>query len=186
MHAPSPNNALRPYVFLLTLVATLGGLLFGYDSAVISGATESLRIVFVDPQHLSPSAAASSHGFIVASALIGCIIGACSGAWVSTALGRKRGLIIAAVLFLVSSLGSSMPELGFAPLGTAGPDQYWNFVVYRILGGIGIGLASMLSPMYIAEIAPARVRGNLVAWNQMAIVFGLVVVYFVNYGIARS
>jgi SP family xylose:H+ symportor-like MFS transporter len=185
MHAPS-SSALKPYVFLLTLVATLGGLLFGYDSAVISGATESLRIVFVDPQHLSPAAAASSHGFIVASALIGCIIGACSGAWVSTALGRKRGLIIAAVLFLVSSLGSSMPELGFAPLGTADQHQYWNFVVYRILGGIGIGLASMLSPMYIAEIAPARVRGNLVAWNQMAIVFGIVVVYFVNYAIARS
>ena len=186
MHAPNATTALKPYVFLLTLVATLGGLLFGYDSAVISGATESLRVVFVDPSHLDPESAAWWQGFIVSSALIGCVIGACSGAWVSSALGRKRGLIIAAVLFLVSSLGSSMPELGFAALGTAGPGQYWNFVIYRILGGIGIGLASMLSPMYIAEIAPARVRGNLVAWNQMAIVFGIVVVYFVNYGIARA
>ncbi|MCE0497753.1 MAG: D-xylose transporter XylE [Methylacidiphilales bacterium] len=186
MQTPKTHAALKPSVILLTFIATLGGLLFGYDSAVISGVVHSLRVVFVDPQHLSPDAAASSLGVIVSSALIGCIIGALSGAWVSTRLGRKRGLIIAAVLFLVSSLGSSMPELGFAALGSAGPAYYWNFVVYRILGGIGIGLASMLSPMYIAEIAPARVRGNLVAWNQMAIVIGVVGVYFVNYGIARA
>jgi SP family xylose:H+ symportor-like MFS transporter len=105
---------------------------------------------------------------------------------VASTLGRKLGLLIAAVLFMVSALGSAMPEMFFAPIGQGGSGYIWNFVFYRILGGIGVGLASMLSPMYIAEVAPAKMRGNLVAWNQLAIIFGMLVVYFVNYAISRS
>ncbi|HTJ77644.1 MAG TPA: D-xylose transporter XylE [Rariglobus sp.] len=177
---------LKSYIILITLIATLGGLLFGYDTAVISGAVGSLRAYFIDPRHLGDANEANSLlGFIVSSALIGCIIGGSIGGWVSSRLGRKRGLIVAAVLFFVSALGSAAPEVFFAPIGQGGADYIWHFVFYRVLGGIGVGLASMLSPMYIAEIAPARLRGNLVAWNQLAIIFGMIVVYFVNYAIAR-
>jgi SP family xylose:H+ symportor-like MFS transporter len=125
-------------------------------------------------------------GFVVSSALIGCIIGGLIGGWVSTHIGRKRGLVIAAVLFLLSALGAAAPEFPFAPIGHGGPGYMAFFVVYRILGGIGVGLASMLSPMYIAEIAPPKVRGNLVAWNQFAIIFGMLVIYFVNFGISKT
>jgi len=183
---------INPYVFLLTLIATLGGLLFGYDTAVINGAVGSLKAYFVDPRFsdlanpAQANAANSLLGFVVSSALIGCIIGGVFGGWVSTNIGRKRGLIIAAVLFLISAVGASAPEFPFAPIGHGGAGYMWNFVFYRILGGIGVGLASMLSPMYIAEIAPPKVRGNLVAWNQFAIIFGMLVIYFVNYGISRA
>src|ERR1700734_1388780 len=178
---------LKSYTVLITLIATLGGLLFGYDTAVISGAVGSLRVYFIDPRQLGDADTANSLlGFIVSSALIGCILGGILGGWVASALGRKRGLIVAAVLFLISALGSAAPEFLFAPIGHGGSGYIWNFVFYRIVGGIGVGLASMLSPMYIAEIAPARLRGNLVAWNQLAIIFGMMLVYFVNYGIARA
>jgi len=176
----------NPYIILLTLIATLGGLLFGYDTAVISGAVGSLRVFFIEPRHLDPDAANSLLGLVTSSALIGCILGGVIGGWVSTNIGRKRGLIVAAILFLVSALGAAAPEFLFTPVGHGGADYVWNFVFYRILGGIGVGLASMLSPMYIAEIAPARIRGNLVAWNQFAIIFGMLVIYFVNYGIAKG
>jgi MFS transporter, SP family, xylose:H+ symportor len=182
---------IKSYIILLTLIATLGGLLFGYDTAVISGAVGSLRAYFIDPRFTDltnpaqANAANSLLGFVVSSALIGCIIGGMLGGWVSTRLGRKRGLIIAAVLFLISALGAAAPEFPFAAVGQGGPGYIWHFVFYRLLGGIGVGLASMLSPMYIAEIAPARIRGNLVAWNQLAIVFGMLVIYFVNYYIAK-
>jgi len=181
------SRTLNRYVILLTLVATLGGLLFGYDTAVISGAVGSLKAYFIDPRNLSdPNAANSLWGIVNSSALIGCIIGGITGGWVSTRIGRKRGLIVAAMLFLVSALGAAAPEFPFAPIGHGGPGYMWNFVFYRILSGIGVGLASMLSPMYIAEIAPAKVRGNLVAWNQFAIIFGMLVIYFVNYGISKA
>jgi MFS transporter, SP family, xylose:H+ symportor len=185
-------SRLNPNVVLLTLIATLGGLLFGYDTAVINGAVNSLKAYFIDPRFSNLSSAAQANaansllGFVVSSALIGCVIGGLVGGWVSTHIGRKRGLIIAAVLFLVSALGASAPEFPFAPIGHGGPAYMWNFVAYRILGGIGVGLASMLSPMYIAEIAPPKVRGNLVAWNQFAIIFGMLVIYFVNFGISKA
>jgi len=185
-------SRLNPYVVLLTLIATLGGLLFGYDTAVINGAVSSLKAYFIDPRFADlanpaqANAASSLLGFVVSSALIGCIIGGLIGGWVSTNVGRKRGLIIAALLFLISALGASAPEFPFAPIGHGGPGYMANFVFYRILGGIGVGLASMLSPMYIAEIAPPKVRGNLVAWNQFAIIFGMLVIYFVNFGISKS
>jgi SP family xylose:H+ symportor-like MFS transporter len=179
------SRKLNPYVILLTLIATLGGLLFGYDTAVISGAVGSLKTYFIDPRNLPTDSANSLLGFVVSSALIGCILGGLIGGWVSTNIGRKRGLIIAALLFLVSAMGAAAPEFLFAPIGHGGPGYMANFVFYRILGGVGVGLASMLSPMYIAEIAPARIRGNLVAWNQFAIIFGMLVVYFVNFGISK-
>jgi SP family xylose:H+ symportor-like MFS transporter len=171
---------LKSYIVLITLIATLGGLLFGYDTAVISGAVGSIKVYFVDPRHIVDENAANSFlGNVVSSALIGCIIGGLLGGVVASTLGRKLGLLIAAVLFMV-------PEMFFAPIGQGGSGYIWNFVFYRILGGIGVGLASMLSPMYIAEVAPAKMRGNLVAWNQLAIIFGMLVVYFVNYAISRS
>ena len=185
-------SRLKPYVVLLTLIATLGGLLFGYDTAVINGAVNSLKAYFIDPRFADlanpaqANAASSLLGFVVSSALIGCIVGGLIGGWVSTHVGRKRGLIVAAVFFLISALGASAPEFPFAPIGHGGPGYMWNFVFYRILGGIGVGLASMLSPMYIAEIAPPKVRGNLVAWNQFAIIFGMLVIYFVNFGISKG
>jgi len=185
-------SRLNPYVVMLTMVATLGGLLFGYDTAVINGAVASLKAYFIDPRFTDltnpaqSNAANSLLGFLVSSALIGCIFGGLIGGWVSTNVGRKRGLIIAALLFLISALGAAAPEFPFAPIGHGGPGYMANFVVYRILGGIGVGLASMLSPMYIAEIAPPKVRGNLVSWNQMAIIFGMLVIYFVNFGISKA
>jgi SP family xylose:H+ symportor-like MFS transporter len=185
-------SRLNPYVVLLTLIATLGGLLFGYDTAVINGAVDSLKAYFIDPRFpdlanaAQANAANSLLGFVVSSALIGCIIGGLIGGWVSTRVGRKRGLVIAALFFFISALGASAPEFPFAPIGHGGPGYMANFVFYRILGGIGVGLASMLSPMYIAEIAPPKIRGNLVAWNQFAIIFGMMVIYFVNFGISKA
>jgi MFS transporter, SP family, xylose:H+ symportor len=177
---------------MLALIATLGGLLFGYDTAVINGAVGCLKAYFIDPRFpdltnpVQANAANSLLGFVVSSALIGCIFGGMIGGWVSTHIGRKRGLVIAAVLFLLSALGAAAPEFPFAPIGHGGPGFMTGFVIYRIIGGIGVGLASMLSPMYIAEIAPAKVRGNLVAWNQFAIIFGMLVIYFVNFGISKT
>lgn len=180
------SNGNRAYVMVLTLVATLGGLLFGYDTAVISGTVGSLESFFIEPFGLEEAAANSRLGFVVSSALIGCIIGGLSGGIISLKLGRKRGLILAAFLFLISAIGSSAPEMFIHPIGEGDHTFIFVFVIYRIIGGIGVGLASMLSPMYIAEVAPANIRGKLVSWNQFAIIFGMLIVYFVNYFIARQ
>ncbi|WP_248724335.1 D-xylose transporter XylE [Seonamhaeicola sp. ML3] len=174
------------YLIKLTLVATLGGLLFGYDTAVISGTVSSLEHFFVLPFGLEETAANSRLGLVVSSALIGCIIGGLSGGIISKKFGRKNGLILAAILFLLSALGSAMPEMLVKPIGEANHTFIYIFIVYRIIGGIGVGLASMLSPLYIAEIAPAKIRGKLVSMNQFAIIFGMLVVYFVNYFIAKQ
>lgn len=174
------------YLLKLTLVATLGGLLFGYDTGVISGTVGSLESFFVIPKGLSEAAASAFKGFLVASALIGCIIGGAFGGLVSKTLGRKNGLILAAILFLISALGSAMPEMFLAPIGQLDHTFSTIFICYRIIGGIGVGLASMLSPLYIAEIAPADSRGKLVSFNQLAIVGGFMVVYFVNYFISKG
>ena len=174
------------YVWGITLVATLGGLLFGYDTAVISGTVQSLKINFIDPRNLSEIAANSLLGFTVSSALIGCVLGGISGGWMALKLGRRNSMIVAAVFLIISAIGSGFPELLIAPIGNNVADFLTPFIIYRIIGGVGVGLASMLSPMYIAEIAPAAKRGNLVSWNQFAIIFGMLVVYFVNWTIARQ
>jgi SP family xylose:H+ symportor-like MFS transporter len=178
----TPRNS--KYLMQLTLVATLGGLLFGYDTAVISGTVSALDSFFVLPFGLDEMSANSRLGFLVSSALIGCIIGGISGGYISNKIGRKKGLLLAAILFLFSALGSAMPELFIKPIGAGDHTLIYNFIGYRILGGIGVGLASMLSPLYIAEIAPAKIRGKLVSLNQFAIIFGMLIVYFVNYYIA--
>lgn len=173
-----------PLTIGLTLIATLGGLLFGYDTAVISGAIGAIDANFIHPLNLSPMAASSLSGFTIASALWGCIIGGMVAGWVADRFGRKRGLLLAASLFLLSSLGSAWPEFGLGPVGAMGADALVPFNIYRVIGGIGVGIASMLSPLYIAEIAPPAQRGKLVSFNQMAIVGGMVAVYFVNWSIA--
>ncbi|MBK7175232.1 MAG: D-xylose transporter XylE [Bacteroidales bacterium] len=172
------------YLWSLTLVATLGGLLFGYDTAVISGTVSSLKINFIDPRGLQETAANSLLGFTVSAALVGCIIGGLLGGWIALKMGRRNGLIVAAVLLIISAIGSGFPELLLAPVGNDVSGFLTAFIIYRIIGGVGVGLASMLSPMYIAEISPASKRGNLVSWNQFAIIFGMLVVYFVNYAIS--
>jgi MFS transporter, SP family, xylose:H+ symportor len=174
----------RSLVVGLTFVATLGGLLFGWDTAVISGAVGSIDAYFIDPLGLSETARSSLSGWTISSALVGCIIGAGVAGWISTALGRKGGLIVAALMFLLGSIGSAVPEFGFGPIGHMGPNALWQFIVYRILGGVGVGVASMLSPLYIAEISPSAIRGRLVSFNQLAIVGGILLVYFVNWHIA--
>lgn len=173
------------YILALTLVATMGGLLFGYDTAVISGTVESLRVFFIEPQNLPAAQANALEGFVVSSALIGCIIGACLAGWLSQKLGRKPALMIAAVLFLASAVRSAWPEIFWGPPGSGDYTFLNHFVFYRISGGVGVGIASMLSPMYIAEIAPSERRGTLVSLNQFAIILGMLIIYFVNYNIAR-
>ena len=192
----------------LTIIAALGGLLFGYDSAVISGATESIKQNFVAPMGLAEEARLSLEGFTIAGALWGCLIGGAIGGVVAHYLGRRGGLIVAGVLFFVSSLGSAWPESTIGHLGSvltplinaliwflnlffenapyvAFGDNITNFVGHRLFGGMGIGLASMLAPMYIAEIAPPSKRGALVTYQQIAIVSGITISYFVNYFIKK-
>lgn len=154
------------YVTFVTIVATLGGLLFGYDTAVISGAIGFIR------DHFDLNA--TMMGWVASSALIGCVLGCAIAGILSDLYGRKKILIIAACLFAISAVGCAISA------GTTG------LVIYRIAGGIGIGIASMLSPLYIAEISPAEIRGRLVSYNQFAIVFGMLLVYFVNYFIAAG
>ncbi|MBS0419183.1 MAG: D-xylose transporter XylE [Proteobacteria bacterium] len=170
----------------LTFVATLGGLLFGYDTAVISGAVSSIDAYFIDPLKLPELARGSLSGWTIGSAIIGCILGAAIAGWVSTVMGRKGGLMLAGLLFLLGSLGSAWPEFGFGTIGQMGPKALNQFVAYRILGGVGVGVASMLSPLYIAEISPSAIRGRLVSFNQLAIVGGILLVYFVNYFVASQ
>jgi len=242
------NNGSARYIFALTLVATLGGLLFGYDTAVISGATGALKNFFIAPLYSNPALSAqvileykfivslclvivavllgsflvklygskkggiymallaivailvwyfrfwaqpneltegmanAINGFTISSALVGCIIGGSLGGYISQTLGRRNGMMLAAFLFTLSAIGSAIPD----KMNFMGFELVSSFIFYRVVGGIGVGLASMIVPMYIAEIAPAGIRGKLVSWNQFAIIFGMLVVYFVNYAIARQ
>ena len=172
------------YLFGIVLVAVIGGLLFGYDTAVISGAERGLQAFFQSATDFTYTDAL--HGFTTSSALIGCIIGAFLSGVLAGRLGRKKSLFIAGILFLLSALGSYNPEFLLFPKGVASRGLLAAFNCYRILGGIGVGLASALCPMYIAEVSPANKRGKLVSWNQFAIIFGQLVVYFVNFLIIRS
>lgn len=153
------------YVVLVSCVAALGGLLFGYDTAVINGAIGFLEEHF----ELNPV----QKGWAGGCALVGCCIGVALAGFMSDLFGRRRTLILAAVLFFVSAVGTALPR------------TFTVFILFRILGGIGVGAASMTSPMYIAEISPARLRGRMVSLNQLTIVSGILMVYFVNYFIAH-
>ena len=170
----------------LSLVAALGGLLFGYDTAVISGAVGAIDANFIKPQHLTETAQSALSGWTISSALLGCVVGAAIGGPISQRFGRKGGLMFAALLFLLGSIGSAVPELGLGKIGAMGPHALTPFILYRILGGVGVGMASMLSPLYIAEIAPAESRGRFVTFQQVAIVGGISLVYFVNWAIASQ
>jgi MFS transporter, SP family, xylose:H+ symportor len=170
------------YIAGITAVATLGGLLFGYDTAVISGAEKSVQTYLINGLGLGSLA----HGATISSALIGCIIGGSISGVISSGFGRKKALFLAAILFFLSALGSGYPEFLFFKVGEPTMGLLFMFNFYRIIGGIGVGLASAVSPMYIGEIAPADIRGRLVSINQFAIIFGMLVVYFVNWGIANG
>ncbi len=172
------------YLFSIVLVAVIGGLLFGYDTAVISGAEKGLQAFFQSASDFTYTD--GWHGFTTSSALIGCIIGAFLSGWMASSLGRKKSLFCAGIMFFLSALGSYYPEFLFFQKGVATKSLLVAFNLYRVLGGIGVGLASALCPMYIAEVAPANKRGTLVSWNQFAIIFGQLVVYFVNFLIIRS
>ncbi len=165
----------------LTVAATLGGLLFGYDTAVISGATDAIKVNFVDPWHLSEGWANLLHGFAVSCALLGCVIGALAAGPISTNIGRKWGLLIAGVLFFISSVGAGYPEMIWSFFGAAHEKALPFFIMYRLFGGMAIGMASMLAPMYISEMAPTNIRGMLLTFEQIAIVVGINLVYFVNF-----
>ena len=167
------------YLFSIVLVAVIGGLLFGYDTAVISGAEKGLQAFFMGAQDFVYTD--FLHGITSSSALIGCIPGAAISGYLASNYGRRKSLIIAGILFFLSALGSYMPEFLFFEKGQPSLSLLITFNLYRILGGIGVGLASAICPMYIAEIAPSNLRGTLVSWNQFAIIFGQLLVYFVNF-----
>ena len=172
-------NGDRLYLYSITTVAILGGLLFGYDTAVISGAEKGLEAFFLTATDFQYDKL--MHGLTSSSALIGCVIGSAISGYCANRLGRRNSLRFASVLFFLSALGSYYPEFLFFEYGKADYSLLIAFNLYRVLGGIGVGLASAVCPMYIAEIAPSHLRGTLVSCNQFAIIFGMLIVYFVNY-----
>lgn len=155
-----------PYLLLISLVSALGGLLFGYDWVVIGGAKPFYEVYF---NLTTPS----EIGWAMSNALVGCLIGAALSGYVTDHFGRKKVLIVAGLLFTVSAAG------------TATAETFSWFVIARITGGVGIGLASNVSPMYIAEISPAPWRGRLVSLNQLTIVIGILAAQIINWMIAR-
>lgn len=169
----------KSYLFSIVLVAVLGGLLFGYDTAVISGAEKGLQAFFMGAHDFQYTD--FWHGFTSSSALIGCIIGAAISGTLASNWGRKRSLIFAGVMFFISAWGSMCPETMILTKGEPNMTLFVVFNIYRVIGGVGVGLASAVCPMYIGEIAPSNIRGMLVSWNQFAIIFGQLVVYFVNF-----
>lgn len=164
MKTNNPGASGVRYVYFITAVAALGGLLFGYDTAVIAGAIGSIEAKF----QLTPALT----GWAASSAIWGCVFGAMFAGFLSDRLGRKKVLLVTAVLFAISAIGSALPN------------NLTQFVLARFIGGVGVGAASMLSPMYISELAPADKRGMLVTLYQLAIVLGINLIYFVNLKIA--
>jgi len=152
------------YVIFVTVIAAIGGLLFGFDTAIVAGATRYLKDQF--------ALNSLQEGWAVSVVLIGCMFGAGLAGTISDRLGRKRFMLVSAVLFFISALGCAFPQ------------NIFQFVIFRFVGGLGIGSASILAPLYIAEVSPARIRGALVSVNQMAIVTGILLAYFVNWAFA--
>ena len=153
----------RSYLFFLVLVASLGGFLFGYDTAVISGTIGFVKEKF--------SLDAVMEGWYVSSALVGCLAGVSVAGYLSDRFGRKWTLILSGILFSVSGIGCALAA------------SHTSLTVFRLVGGVGIGVASMLSPLYISEIAPPHMRGRMVALYQFAITVGILSSYFVNAGL---
>ncbi|MEE9463438.1 MAG: MFS transporter, partial [Bacteroidales bacterium] len=156
----------RFYIFWLAIIASLGGFLFGYDTAVISG-----TLAFVRTQL---GLAAAMEGWYVRSALVGCIAGVSVAGWLSDKYGRKIILLLAGILFSISAIGCAVSG------------SFSTLVLYRIVGGMGVGIASMLSPLYISEISPPGIRGRLVALYQFSIALGILCSYFVNARLLNS
>jgi len=164
---PSENARTNlTYLVPICLVATLGGLLFGYDTGVISGAIEPLTAKFGLSDVMK--------GWASGCVLLGCAAGVLAVGPVSDRFGRKLAMFLAAVMFLVSAIGTALPN------------DIWTFIIFRFVGGVGIGIASISTPMYIAEITPAHIRGRMVAVNQIAIVGGIAATSFINYLIAHA
>lgn len=166
--AIDPNlsvNTMNSTLLRCSIIAALGGLLFGFDTAVISGTTDHLREVF--------DLEGFGLGFTVASALIGTILGALFAGFPADRIGRRSTLIWIAFLYFVSAVGS------------AAAWDWYSFLVFRWLGGLGVGASSVVAPMYIAELSPAKFRGRLVAITQFNIVLGILVSYMSNYGVAQ-
>ena len=159
------SGANMALISAIVAVATLGGFLFGFDSGVINGTVDGLRIAF-DSDDVGT-------GFNVASMLLGCAVGAFVAGRLSDILGRRRTLLIAAVFFVVSAYGS----------GVAGSSA--EFVVYRIIGGLAVGAASVLAPAYISEVTPAHMRGRLSSLQQVMIIVGLTAAFLSNYLLAE-
>src|SRR5271168_3314540 len=155
------------YVWLISVVAAMGGLLFGWDWVVIGGAKPFFQRYF----QLTTE---TQIGWANSCALIGCLAGALVAGGMSDKYGRKRLLIVAALIFAVTSLGN------------ASAGSFTVFIAWRIFGGVAIGLASSLSPMYIAEVAPAQIRGRLVAINQLTVVIGILLAQFINWFLVRN
>ncbi len=155
------------YLLSICLISAMGGLLFGYDWVVIGGAKPFYEPFFGITDY------AAMQGWAMSCALIGCLAGAILSGWLSDRFGRKKLLILSAGIFVIASLG------------TGGAGSFISFVFFRILGGIGIGLASNLSPMYIAEVTPGKVRGAFVSINQLTIVIGILAAQLINWRIAR-
>ena len=160
----SPVQTNWRYILPICLVATLGGLLFGYDTGVISGAIEPLTARF--------GLSAFMKGWASGCALVGCAAGVLLVGPLSDRCGRRLAMFLAAAMFLVSAIGTALPN------------NVVTFILFRIIGGLGIGIASVSTPMYIAEITPAHIRGRMVAVNQIAIVGGIALTSFINYFIA--
>ncbi|MDV3468645.1 sugar porter family MFS transporter [Stenotrophomonas sp. C3(2023)] len=161
--APGENTA---FIVLISCVATIGGFLFGFDSGVINGTVDGLRMAF--------NSSEAALGFEVASMLLGCAIGAFLAGRLGDRLGRRSVLIISAVLFLLSAIGAGAAHAS------------WLFVLARVVGGFAVGAASVMSPAYIAEVASARYRGKLATVQQMAIISGLFAAFLSNYLLARA
>jgi len=162
------SNFNKQFILGITLVSAMGGLLFGYDWVVIGGAKPFYERFFDITN--SPY----MQGWAMSSALIGCLFGALSSGYFSDRFGRKLPLITAAALFTI------------AAIGTGAANQFTPFIIYRLIGGLGIGLASAISPMYIAEISPAEMRGRLVSINQLTIVVGILAAQIINFLIAEK
>jgi len=165
MNAISSNQENTFLIVLISAVATLGGFLFGFDSGVINGTVDGLQQAF--------GSSKAGLGFEVASMLLGCALGAFFAGRLSDRWGRRGVLIIAAILFLISAIGAG------AALGS------WMFISARVLGGFAVGAASVISPAYISEVAPARYRGRLVTVQQIAIICGLTAAFLSNYLLAQ-